>query len=110
MEESGSWHDYFKAYVEVDGVRTELLVQDGDAGLSDQTFTFTDLPEGDELVIQFEGKTTWTGESYYVDDIVLSGDTFNEIPVVSGPVVFAGTEDQTITITEAQLLANRNRC
>ncbi len=106
LEESGSWHDYFKAYVEVDGVRTELLVQDGDAGLSDQTFTFTDLPEGDELVIQFEGKTTWTGESYYVDDIVLSGDTFNEIPVVSGPVVFAGTEDQTITITEAQLLAN----
>jgi len=72
LEESGDWHDFFKAYAVVDGERTELMVQDGDSGLSGtQTFTFTNIPTGNFATIEFEAKTTSTSESYFVDNISL---------------------------------------
>ncbi|MDW3097529.1 MAG: hypothetical protein R8J41_05475 [Alphaproteobacteria bacterium] len=73
MEESGSWHDFFKAYAVVDGERTELMVQDGDAGMSGtQTFTFTNIPEGEKVTIEFEGKTTSSTESFTLDNVELT--------------------------------------
>ncbi len=77
MEESGSWHDFFKAYAVVDGERTELMVQDGDAGMSGtESITLTNIPEGQSVTIEFEGKTTASSEYYNVDNIELtaSGD------------------------------------
>ncbi|MEP0069170.1 hypothetical protein [Pyruvatibacter sp.] len=77
MEESGSWHDFFKAYAVVDGERTELMVQDGDAGMSGtESITLTNIPEGQTVTIEFEGKTTASSEYYNVDNIELtaSGD------------------------------------
>jgi hypothetical protein len=79
MEESGSWHDFFKAYAVVDGERTELMVQDGDAGMSStETFTLTNIPEGNKVTIEFEGKTTSSDEYFNVDNIELTADGDND--------------------------------
>ncbi len=75
MEESGSWHDYFEAYAIVDGTEHLLLDQDGDSGISSETYNFADLPTGDTLVIEFRAKTTYSSEKYFVDNIELTGDS-----------------------------------
>ncbi|CDO58988.1 DNA gyrase subunit A [Candidatus Phaeomarinobacter ectocarpi] len=73
MEESGSWHDFFKAYAVVDGERTELMVQDGDAGISGtQSISLTNIPVGNEVTIEFEGKTTTSSEFYNFDNVELT--------------------------------------
>jgi VCBS repeat-containing protein len=68
LEESGSWHDTFKAFAVIDGVRTEIMSQDGDSGIQD-AYNFQDIGTGSSLVIEFEAKTTSGSETFSVDDI-----------------------------------------
>ncbi|MEQ9586904.1 MAG: cadherin-like domain-containing protein, partial [Parvibaculaceae bacterium] len=68
LEESGSWHDTFKAFAVIDGVRTEIMSQDGDSGIQD-AYNFQDIGTGSSLVIEFEAKTTAGSETFSVDDI-----------------------------------------
>ncbi len=68
MEENGSWQDTFKAFAVIDGVRTELMTQNGDSGIQD-AYNFQDIGTGSTLVIEFEAKTTDGSETFSVDDI-----------------------------------------
>jgi hypothetical protein len=72
LESSGSWQDYFKAYVVIDGERQEVFEQlGGDSGSS--SYELTDFGTGDTLVIEFEAKTTASSEYYNLDNIQLIG-------------------------------------
>ncbi|WOF72428.1 hypothetical protein QMT40_000041 [Parvibaculaceae bacterium PLY_AMNH_Bact1] len=73
MEESGEWQDTFKAFAIIDGVRTEILAQDGDSGIQD-VYNFQDIGTGSTLVIEFEAKTTSDDETFSIDDIKLVAD------------------------------------
>ena len=91
MEEAGqSWHDFFKAYAVVDGERVEVLMQDGDAGLSGtETIQLTNIPAGNTLTIEFEAKTTTDSEYYTVDNVSLTADGDNNATFLGN----AGTPD-----------------
>ncbi len=78
MEESGEWHDHFKAFVIIDGIRTELMTQDGDSGIQD-AYSFQNIGTGSTLVIEFEAKTSSDSESYFVDDIKLVAEGTNTV-------------------------------
>ncbi|MBC2604829.1 putative Ig domain-containing protein [Pelagicoccus albus] len=77
LEESGGWLDYFQVIAIVDGVPTEILRQDGNLTQGDgafYNFTLTNLPEGDNLILSFEAKTTGASEIYALDNIQLDGE------------------------------------
>ncbi|MDQ8201334.1 putative Ig domain-containing protein, partial [Pelagicoccus enzymogenes] len=76
MEASGSWHDYFQVIVVVDGVETELMQQDGNLDGNNGSFTLRNIPEGDELIISFEAKTTHASEVFTIDNVQLNGDSY----------------------------------
>ncbi|MDQ8183908.1 putative Ig domain-containing protein, partial [Pelagicoccus sp. SDUM812005] len=76
MESSGSWHDYFQVVATVDGVPTELMQQDGNLSGNNGSFTLTNIPEGDSLVISFEAKTTHATEIFTIDNVQLNGDSY----------------------------------
>ena len=56
LDSSGAYADFFRVIAVVDGVEHELMTQNGD--VCNQTFTLDDIPEGDELIIRMEVKTT----------------------------------------------------
>ncbi len=78
LEESGSWQDTFKAFAVIDGVRTEIMSQDGDSGIQD-AYNFQDIGTGSSLVIEFEAKTTSGSETFSVDDISVVADGSNSV-------------------------------
>ncbi|MCH6259348.1 putative Ig domain-containing protein, partial [Puniceicoccaceae bacterium K14] len=77
MEESGSWHDYFQVVVIVDGESHEIYEQDGnhaDGNGAMHSITLSNIPQGDELIISFEAKTTNSAEIFTIDNVQLNGD------------------------------------
>ena len=70
LDSSGSHADYVKVFAVVDGVEHELMTQNGD--LDDwTTFTLDDIPQGDELVIKMEVRTTGGDEKYKIDNLAV---------------------------------------
>ncbi|MEQ9142836.1 MAG: hypothetical protein RLO08_00620, partial [Parvibaculaceae bacterium] len=88
MEESGAWQDTFRAFAVIDGVRTELMAQEGDSGIAD-VYSFQDIGQGSTLVIEFEAKTTDDSERFRLDDIKLVGHdgagSPTELTVIADP-------------------------
>eukprot|EP00435_Cladocopium_sp_Y103_P077792 s1_g1531.t1 len=85
LEESGDWHDTFKAFAIIDGVRTEIMSQDGDSGIQD-AYNFQDIGTGSTLVIEFEAKTTSGSETFSVDDIsVVANGSHTPLYDISDP-------------------------
>ena len=74
MEDSRNWRDFLTVNVEVDGQRHELAVQNGNIDGDAATLTLTDLPEGDSLRIEIEGKTTADDEAFSFDNVTLIAD------------------------------------
>ena len=68
LDSSGSYADYVKVFAVVDGVEHELMTQNGDLG-DWTTFTLDDIPQGDELVIKMEVRTTADDEKYKIDNL-----------------------------------------
>ena len=68
LDSYGSYADYVKVIAVVDGVEHELMNHNGD--IEDwTTFTLDNIPEGDELVIKLEVKTTGGDEKYKMDNL-----------------------------------------
>ncbi|MAN79766.1 MAG: hypothetical protein CMF64_05170 [Magnetovibrio sp.] len=68
---TSSYSDYFTVIAVVDGVEHELMTEDGDVDWS--RITLDGIPEGDSLVIKMEAKTTGSGETYTIDNLVVQG-------------------------------------
>jgi len=80
LDSSGSYADYFKVIAVVDGVEHELMTENGD--VEDwTTFTLDNIPEGDELVIKMEVRTTAGDEKYKMDNLEVTGT-----PAVAEPL------------------------
>ncbi|MCH6259525.1 hypothetical protein MLD52_23425, partial [Puniceicoccaceae bacterium K14] len=70
LEGSGAWTDYFQVIAIVDGESHELHQIVGnhpDGNDVMHSITLSDIPQGDELVISFEAKTTNTAEAFTID-------------------------------------------
>ena len=76
MEASGEWHDWLKVYAVVDGVRTELMTQNGELD-GTSIVNLQNVGEGSSLVIEFESHITGSDEHFVVDDIRLTGNHTN---------------------------------
>jgi len=94
LDSSGSYADYFKVIAVVDGVEHELMTENGD--VEDwTTFTLDNIPEGDELVIKMEVRTTAGDEKYKMDNLEVTGT-----PAVAEPLESFQIGVET-TITES---------
>ncbi|MEP2544627.1 MAG: hypothetical protein ABJI82_08175, partial [Alphaproteobacteria bacterium] len=72
LDSSGSYADYFKVIAVVDGVEHELMTENGD--VEDwTTFTLDNIPQGDELIIKMEVRTTGDDEKYKMDNLKVEG-------------------------------------
>ncbi|MBG53991.1 MAG: hypothetical protein CML99_16490 [Rhodobiaceae bacterium] len=101
MESSGEWHDMLKVFANIDGVRTELMVQNGKEGMGD-VYNLQNIGEGDSLVIEFESHVTGSDEKYTIDDIRLVGNTSDgtptELTVIQEPADSLGGSASSSTL------------
>ncbi|MEM1164854.1 MAG: hypothetical protein AAGI30_01030 [Planctomycetota bacterium] len=79
LESSGPWNDYFIAEIVLDGTLVVPFWNADNQQLSGsyttQSVTNAFFANYDELKVRFRWKTTGNDESYYVDNIVVSGTT-----------------------------------
>ncbi|MEQ9170527.1 MAG: FecR domain-containing protein [Rhodospirillales bacterium] len=82
LDSSGSYADYFKVIAVVDGVEHELMTENGD--VEDwTTFTLDNIPQGDELIIKMEVRTTGDDEKYKMDNLKVEGTPATAEPLES---------------------------
>ncbi|MEQ9014677.1 MAG: VCBS domain-containing protein, partial [Marinovum algicola] len=76
LEESGDWSDFIEVAAVIDGVRNTLVSVAGDlpTGEEAQSYRFDDLVPGDSVAVEVMAKTTGEIESYYLDNLVISGE------------------------------------
>ena len=72
LDSGGRFQDDVRVYVEVDGVRHELLAETGriEGG---PNFSFADIPEGSTLKILVEARATGNDEVYRLDNVTVTG-------------------------------------
>ncbi|MGZ2370873.1 Ig-like domain-containing protein [Ancylomarina sp. YFZ004] len=112
----GSWgdemenDDYLRIYYSVDGGEDVEFSVNGNHknDISAQT-TCTNIPEGNELTLKVVTRNTYTDEHYYIDNVIITGETKRSDAVtleVSSTSIdeYGGTASITASIFEAQAL------
>lgn len=112
----GSWGnemenaDYLRIYYSVDGGPDVLFSVNGSHqnDISAQT-ACTNIPEGDELILRVLMRNTYTNEHYYIDNVVVSGESKrpDAVSLSVNPASiyeYDGTSNITASVHEIQAL------
>ena len=101
LDSSGSHADYFKVIAVVDGVEHELMTENGD--VEDwTTFTLDNIPQGDELIIKMEVRTTGDDEKYKMDNLKVEGTPAAAEPLESFQIGVETTVTESDGASETQ--------
>ncbi|MEO0754342.1 MAG: cellulase family glycosylhydrolase, partial [Pseudomonadota bacterium] len=107
LETTGAYQDFFRAFVVVDGNRSEIFTQTGGQANQTQSLTFSDLPEGDTLTLELEAKTTFRTENFTIDNIELSGLSAETTPEPSPePPADPGPDGTLLDVQRALNIGN----
>jgi hypothetical protein len=100
LDSSGSYADFFRVIAVVDGVEHELMTEHGD--VCNTTFTLDNIPDGDEMIIRMEVKTTSSDEVYKMDNLVVQGTPAAAEPLESFQIGVETTVTENDGASETQ--------